>query len=74
MKLYMGGVPQALMLELLPATIALGMEDACLQTLVPCLLAAMCHLAQDVRNPALLAAEALAKVCFILPATPPSVS
>ena len=57
---------QVMMLELLPATLAYGVEDACLRNLLPCLLAAMSHPAQDVRGAALPAAEALANVCSIL--------
>jgi hypothetical protein len=56
------GVLQAGSLELLPATVTSGVADAPLQTLLPCLLAAMCHPAQSVRRAAIPAADALAKV------------
>jgi hypothetical protein len=52
-------------LELFAATAESGLADAQLHSLVPCLLAAMCQAAQEVRTAALQAAKAMAEVCPI---------
>jgi len=54
---------QVTSLELFAVAVGSGLADAQVHDLVPCLLAAMCQPAQDVRTAALPAAKAMAEVC-----------